>query len=86
MVATCGSVLGDRADALTRETAIGRGWFGAVSSGVSACLGDVVVACHGDFAILSTTDFPYEAALVGLRGSLTPEQRWSDGSQLGVVS
>ena len=35
-------------------------------------LGDVVVACHGDIAILSTTDFPYEATLVGLRGSLTP--------------
>ena len=37
-------------------------------------LGDVVVACHGDTAILSTADFPYEATLVGLHGSLTPDE------------
>ena len=37
-------------------------------------LGDVVVACHGDTAILSTADFPYEASLVGLHGSLTPDE------------
>ncbi|MEP9365411.1 nucleotide pyrophosphatase/phosphodiesterase family protein [Nocardioides sp. CN2-186] len=74
VVATWSSVLGDRADVLTRETAIGRGWFGAVSSGVLPRLGDVIVACHGDTAILSTNDFPYEATLVGLHGSLTPEE------------
>ena len=37
-------------------------------------LGDVVVACHGDAAILSSADFPYEATLVGLHGSLTPDE------------
>ncbi len=74
VVATWSAVLGDRADVLTRETAIGRGWFGPVSSGVLPRLGDVIVACHGDTAILSTTDFPYEATLVGLHGSLTPEE------------
>lgn len=74
VVATWSSVLGSRADVLTRADAIGRGWFGPVSSGVLPRLGDVVVACHGDTAVLSTADFPYEATLVGLHGSLTPDE------------
>ena len=37
-------------------------------------IGDVVVACRGDTAIMSTVDFPYEATLVGLHGSLTPDE------------
>ncbi len=67
-------VLGDRAEVMTRASAIGRGWFGQVSPSVLPRLGDVVVACRGDLAILSTSAFPYEAKLVGLHGSLTPEE------------
>ena len=74
VVATWSAVLGPRAEVLTRADAIGRGWFGPVSPGVLPRLGDVVVACHGDTAILSTADFPYEATLVGLHGSLTPDE------------
>jgi hypothetical protein len=74
VVAAWSEVLGDRAEVMTRETAIGRGWFGAVAPAVLPRLGDVVVACCGDAAILSTTDFPYEATLVGLHGSLTPDE------------
>lgn len=74
VVAAWSEVLGDRADVMTRETAIGRGWFGPVSPSVLPRLGDVIVACHGDLAVLSTVDFPYEATLVGLHGSLTPEE------------
>lgn len=74
VVATWSSILGERADVMTRETAIGRGWFGPVSPSVLPRLGDVMVACHGDTAILSTADFPYEATLVGLHGSLTPDE------------
>jgi hypothetical protein len=59
---------------LAREDAVARGWFGTVLPGVLPRLGDVVVACHGDTAILSSTDFPYEAKLVGLHGSLTPDE------------
>jgi len=59
---------------LTREEAVGRGWFGAVTPSVLPRLGDVIVACHGDTAVLSTTDFPYEASLVGLHGPLTPDE------------
>ncbi len=63
--------LGDQAVVLLRDEAIEHGWFGAVDPGVRPRLGDVVVACTGDAAVLSTADFPYEATLVGLHGSLT---------------
>lgn len=68
------STLAGRAVVLTRDEAIGRGWFGAVDPGVRPRLGDVVVACTGDTAVLSTSAFPYEATLVGLHGSLTPAE------------
>ena len=67
-------VLGERASVLTREEAVGLGWFGAVSPGVLPRLGDVMVACHGDTAVVSTRDFAYEDTLVGLHGSLTPAE------------
>lgn len=74
VVATWTELLGPRAEVLTREDAVGRGWFGAVTPSVLPRLGDVLVACHGDAAILSSVDFPYEATLVGLHGSLTPDE------------
>ena len=74
VAATWRSVLGDRADVLTREEAIGRGWFGAVEPLVMPRLGDVVVACRGDHAVISTTDFSYESTLIGLHGSLTADE------------
>jgi hypothetical protein len=74
VAATWAGVLGDRAEVMTRDVAVARGWFGRVQPAVLPRLGDVVVACHGDTAIMSTTDFPYEATLVGLHGSLTPEE------------
>ena len=74
VAATWRSVLGDRADVLTREEAIGRGWFGAVEPLVMPRLGDVVVACRGDHAVISTVDFSYESTLIGLHGSLTADE------------
>jgi len=74
VVATWREVLGERAEVLTRDSAIERGWFGSVQPAVRPRLGDVVVACRGTTAILSTADFPYEATLVGLHGSLTAEE------------
>ena len=71
VAATWRSVLGVRATVLTRQEAVDRGWFGAVDPGVLPRLGDVMVACHADAAIVSTADFPYEKTLVGLHGSLT---------------
>jgi hypothetical protein len=74
VVSTWSEVLGDRATVLTREQAGARGWFGPVEARVSQRIGDVVVACHGDTAVMSTRDFPYENTLVGLHGSLTPDE------------
>ncbi|WP_278255300.1 alkaline phosphatase family protein [Nocardioides convexus] len=74
VVATWREVVGGRADVLTRAEAIGRGWFGAVDPSVLPRIGDVVVACRGDFAVLSTDGFPYEARLIGMHGSLTPDE------------
>lgn len=71
VAATWREVLGARATVVTREDAIARGWFGAVQPGVLPRLGDVMVACHGETAIMSTRDFAYEDTLVGLHGSLT---------------
>ena len=72
VAATWAGVLGERADVLTRDEAYVRGWFGADTSPVRPRVGDVVAACHGDHAILASEDFPYEARLIGMHGSLTP--------------
>lgn len=74
VAATWTELLGDRADVMTREVAIARGWFGPVESSVLPRLGDVVVASTGDHGIFSTVDFGYEKSLVGLHGSLTPDE------------
>jgi hypothetical protein len=65
-------LLGDRAEVLTRDQAIGRGWFGHVSPPVLPRIGDVVAAARDDWGLFSPVDFPYEQRLVGLHGSLTP--------------
>lgn len=74
VIATWRGVLGTRATVLARDEAIDRGWFGHVEPQVRARLGDVMVACHDDAAVVSTRDFPYEKSLVGLHGSLTPAE------------
>jgi hypothetical protein len=71
VLATWRAVLGERASVLTRDEATARGWFGALHPAVRPRIGDVVVACHDDAAVVSTADFAYEATLVGLHGSLT---------------
>lgn len=74
VVATWREVVGERASVLTRAEATARGWFGAVDPGVVPRIGDVVVACHGDFAVMATDAFPYERKLIGMHGSLTPAE------------
>jgi hypothetical protein len=71
VLATWREHLGPRAEVLSRDAAIERGWFGQVAPSVRPRLGDIVVASHGDHAVMSTHDFPYENLLVGLHGSLT---------------
>ncbi|GAA4128836.1 alkaline phosphatase family protein [Nocardioides fonticola] len=74
VVTTWRTVLGERATVLTRDEAIDLGWFGAVAPSVRPRIGDVLVASHGDHAVVSTVDWAYEAGLVGLHGSMTPEE------------
>jgi hypothetical protein len=74
VVATWHGQLGDHATVLTRDEVIGKGWFGPVDPQVRLRLGDVMVACHDDTAIVSTRDFGYENTLVGMHGSLTPDE------------
>ena len=64
-------LLGPAALVLTRDEAVGRGWFGEVDARVLPRLGDVVAAACDDWAMFSSADFPYELRLVGLHGSLT---------------
>lgn len=66
--------LDDRALVRTREQGIAEGWFGpVVRPDVIERIGDVVVALRGDWALMSTT-FPNEFSLVGMHGSLTPQE------------
>jgi hypothetical protein len=66
------SVLGDRADVLSREEAVAAGWFGPVRPEVLPRIGDVVVAMRGRFAVVdSRRASPRLLALIGLHGSLT---------------
>jgi len=71
---TWAAFMGDRAEVLTREQAIARGWFGAVEERVLPRLGDVVVAARDDVGVFSSKDFGYEMSLVGLHGSLTADE------------
>ncbi len=74
VVATWRQVLEGSAEVLTRSDAIARGWFGPVQASVLPRLGDVLVACRGDSGVFSSVDFGYETTLVGLHGSLTPDE------------
>ncbi len=74
VAATWRETLGDRATVLTRDEAIERGWFGPVDPQVRRRLGDVVVAAHDAWALMSSKDFAYEMTLVGLHGSLTERE------------
>lgn len=71
VMATWRSAVGKRAKVIARDDALALGWFGAVSPSVRPRLGDVMVACHDDFAIMSMSAFPHETKLVGMHGSLT---------------
>lgn len=67
------SVLGERADVLSRDEAVGRGLFGAVSPQHLDRIGDVVAICQGTTVVLATAHEPPEVAkLVGFHGAMTP--------------
>lgn len=70
------ATLGDSAWVVSRDEAVGEGWFGSVAPSAEPRVGDVVAAMRGRSAVVATRAEPRESALVGMHGSLTPaEQR-----------
>lgn len=75
VIAAWRAVLGDTADVISRDEAVAAGWFGAVPEQHLARIGDVVVACRGDYAVLATKHEPELAGkLVAYHGSMTPAE------------
>ena len=70
-----GERLDERADVQTREQAVAAGWFGPVAPHVLERIGDVVVSCGPDLAVVdSRRHRPELLALVGLHGARTPAE------------
>jgi hypothetical protein len=69
------SVLGDRADVLSRAEAVESGLFGAVRKEHLARIGDVVVICRDDTVVLASAHEPEMVSkLIAFHGSLTPAE------------
>ena len=67
--------LAGRAEVLTRDEAVAAGWFGAVAPFVLERIGDVVVSCGPDAAVVDSRHHrPELLALVGLHGARTPAE------------
>lgn len=67
--------VGDRATVLTKERAVEEGWFGAVRDSVAGRIGDVIVNCTGDLAVVDSVRMrPAALALLGLHGSVTTQE------------
>ena len=61
-----------RAQVYSREQAVATGMFGPVNPAHLARIGDVVVVCTGDAAVLATGHEPPETArLIGFHGAAT---------------
>ncbi|OBI38984.1 alkaline phosphatase family protein [Mycobacterium sp. E2238] len=68
-------LLDGRAHVYSREQAVASGMFGPVSPAHLARIGDVVVVCTGDAAVLATGHEPPETArLIGFHGAATPAE------------
>ncbi|MGF2946326.1 alkaline phosphatase family protein [Mycobacterium sp. Lab-001] len=68
-------ILGDRASVHSRAEAVATGMFGPVDPRHAARIGDVVVVCAGDLAVLATAHEPPQTArLIGFHGAATPAE------------
>ncbi len=66
------AVLDGRAEVCSREEAVAAGWFGPVRAEHLSRLGDVVVICTGDTAVLASGHEPPEVSrLIGMHGAAT---------------
>jgi Type I phosphodiesterase / nucleotide pyrophosphatase len=64
-------IIGDRAWVLSRDEAVGAGWFGPVEPWLADRIGDVVVAPAGSVAVVARKAEALESSLIGMHGSLT---------------
>jgi hypothetical protein len=72
VIAAWRAVLADAAWVVSRDEAVGAGWFGTVSDAHLSRVGDVVVACHDRYAVLATkTEPPLVSSLIAYHGSYT---------------
>lgn len=68
-------LVGDRMWVVSREEAIGEGWFGPrVSDLTSGRIGDVVAAARDRMAVVASQAEPRESKLIGWHGSLTDDE------------
>lgn len=75
VLATWTDLLAGRATVHSRDDAVATGVFGPVREEHLARIGDIVVTCSGDTAILATEHEPPQTAqLVGFHGGLTPAE------------
>ena len=75
VLATWTEVLDGWAEVRSREEAVATGMFGPVAPRNLDRIGDVVVICTGDGAVLATGHEPPESArLIGFHGAATPAE------------
>jgi hypothetical protein len=75
VIAAWSELLEGRAEVCSRDGAVAAGLFGPVRREHLARIGDVVVTCLGDTAVLATSHEPPEMArLVGFHGAATPAE------------
>jgi hypothetical protein len=73
VIAAWSELLNGRADVRSRDDAVAAGFFGSVLPDHLPRIGDVVVSCLGDTAVLASTHEPPEVAqLVGFHGAGDP--------------
>ncbi len=75
VVAHWRELLGERAWVMTREQAVAEGCFGQVDPSILPRIGDVIVVPRGDLAVIASQTNPGEAFMVGMHGSLVPEEQ-----------
>ncbi|WP_030167047.1 alkaline phosphatase family protein [Spirillospora albida] len=74
VLAAWSALLGDRAWVVSRDEAIGAGWFGPMAPGMAERIGDVVAVPHTGLAIVATEREPWLTRMVGMHGSLVPAE------------
>lgn len=67
--------LDGRAWVMSREQAIEEGVFGGVDPALLPRIGDVIAVPYGGLAVIDAAAHPVEALMVGMHGSLVPEEQ-----------